>query len=166
MLKNPSPNQANNIAIFSYLLKVVFFQKGLMCLSFLQTGKPNHFPELKFWIIFPSKWLKSFKILAQVNDKVCLFEEMTNASALSEKKPPLPKMRLSVVLEDRYISTNESAAWQWCISGCTMIGWNFYGAVVQYVIWPSFSKTTTASTQSKMYFPSLSVTLKQKYYNG
>ena len=41
------------------LLKVGFSQKGLMRLSFLQTGKPNHFPELKFWILFPSKWLKS-----------------------------------------------------------------------------------------------------------
>ena len=36
-----------------------FFQKGLMRLSFLRTGKPDYFPELKFWIIFPSKWLKS-----------------------------------------------------------------------------------------------------------
>jgi hypothetical protein len=32
---------------------------------------------------------KKFKILAQENNEVCLFEEMTNASALSEKKPPL-----------------------------------------------------------------------------
>ena len=32
---------------------------------------------------------KKFKILAQENIEVCLFEEMTNASALSEKKPPL-----------------------------------------------------------------------------
>ena len=40
-------------------LKVAFSQKGLMRLSFLQTGKPNYFPELKFWILFPSKWLKS-----------------------------------------------------------------------------------------------------------
>ena len=40
-------------------LKVSFSQKGLMHLSFLQTGKPNYFPELKFWILFPSKWLKS-----------------------------------------------------------------------------------------------------------
>ena len=30
------------------LLKVAFSQKGLMRLSFLQTGKPNYFPELKF----------------------------------------------------------------------------------------------------------------------
>ena len=31
-----------------YLIKVAFIQKGLMRLSFLQTGKPNYFPELKF----------------------------------------------------------------------------------------------------------------------
>ena len=30
------------------LLKVVFIQKGLMRLSFLQTDKPNYFPELEF----------------------------------------------------------------------------------------------------------------------
>ena len=29
-----------------------FFQKGLMRLSFLRTGKPDYFPELKFWIFF------------------------------------------------------------------------------------------------------------------
>ena len=29
-------------------IKVAFFQKGLMRLSFLQTGKPDYFPELKF----------------------------------------------------------------------------------------------------------------------
>ena len=29
------------------------------------------------------------KIQAQENNQVCLFGEMTNASALSEKKPPL-----------------------------------------------------------------------------
>ena len=40
-------------------LKVALSQKGLMRLSFLRTGKPNYFPELKFWILFPSKWLKS-----------------------------------------------------------------------------------------------------------
>ena len=33
------------------------------------------------------------KILAQENNQVCLFEEMTNASALSEKKPPLGNAR-------------------------------------------------------------------------
>ena len=44
---------------FSVQLKVAFSQKGLMCLSFLQTGKPNYFPELKFWILFHSKWLKA-----------------------------------------------------------------------------------------------------------
>ena len=36
---------------------------------------------------------KKFKILAQENNEVCLFEEMTNASALSEKKPPLVTLR-------------------------------------------------------------------------
>ena len=35
-------------ANFWALLKVNFSKKGLMHLSFLQTGKPNHFPELKF----------------------------------------------------------------------------------------------------------------------
>ena len=33
-------------------LKVAFSQKVLMCLSFLQTDKPNYFPELKFWFFF------------------------------------------------------------------------------------------------------------------
>ena len=33
---------------FSVQLKVAFSQKGLMRLSFLQTSKPNYFPELKF----------------------------------------------------------------------------------------------------------------------
>ena len=28
-------------------LKVPFIQKGLMCLSFLQTDEPNYFPELE-----------------------------------------------------------------------------------------------------------------------
>ena len=32
---------------------------------------------------------KKIKILAQENNQVCLFEENTNASTLSEKKPPL-----------------------------------------------------------------------------
>ena len=34
---------------------------------------------------------KKIKILAQENNQVRLFEEMMNASALSEKKPPLVK---------------------------------------------------------------------------
>ena len=29
------------------LLKVAFSQKGLICLSFLQTDEPNYFPELE-----------------------------------------------------------------------------------------------------------------------
>ena len=104
-------------------LKVAFPQKGLMRLSFLQTGKPDYFPELKFWIFFLQNgsnhfikgtlsysnaffehseqlhvliWHdlshlegKKFKILAQENNQVCLFEEMTKASALADKKPPL-----------------------------------------------------------------------------
>ena len=43
-------------------LKVAFIQKGLMRLSFLQTDKPNYFPELEFWFFFHSKWLKSCQI--------------------------------------------------------------------------------------------------------
>ena len=40
------------------MLKVTFSQKGLMPSSFVQTDKPNYFPEQEFWILFPSKWLK------------------------------------------------------------------------------------------------------------
>ena len=43
-------------------LKVAFIQKGPMNLSFLQTDKPNYFPELKFWIFSHSKWLKLCQI--------------------------------------------------------------------------------------------------------
>ena len=43
-------------------LKVAFIQKGLMPLSFLQTDKPNYFPELEFDFFFHSKWLKSCQI--------------------------------------------------------------------------------------------------------
>ena len=32
-------------------LKVAFIQKGLMCLSFLQTYEPNYFPKLDFFFI-------------------------------------------------------------------------------------------------------------------
>ena len=35
-----------------YHLKVAFSQKGLMRSSFLQTDKPNYFPELEFWFFF------------------------------------------------------------------------------------------------------------------
>ena len=45
-----------------FVLKVAFSQKGLMRLSFLQTDKPNYFPELEFLFIFHSKWLKSCQI--------------------------------------------------------------------------------------------------------
>ena len=42
-----------NIALtVRYKLKVAFIQKGLMRLSFLQTGKPHYFPELKIWFFF------------------------------------------------------------------------------------------------------------------
>ena len=34
-------------------------------------------------------WIKKNQIIAQENNWVCLLEEMTNASALSEKKPSL-----------------------------------------------------------------------------
>ena len=34
--------------ILVVFVKVAFIQKGLMGLSFLQTGKPHYFPELKF----------------------------------------------------------------------------------------------------------------------
>ena len=34
------------------VLKVAFSQKGLMRYSFLQTDKPNYFPELEFWFFF------------------------------------------------------------------------------------------------------------------
>ena len=45
------------------VLKVAFSQKGLMRSSFLQTDKPNYFPELEFWFFFfHSKWLKSCQI--------------------------------------------------------------------------------------------------------
>ena len=37
---------------------------------------------------------KKIKILAQENNQVCLLEEMTNASALSEKKPPLVDVKM------------------------------------------------------------------------
>ena len=37
---------------------------------------------------------KKIKILAQENNQVWLFGEMTNASALSEKKPPLAMLQL------------------------------------------------------------------------
>ena len=54
------PKKSNEIVVNIYLfLKVALSQKGLRHSSFLQTGKPNYFPELKFWILFPSKWLKS-----------------------------------------------------------------------------------------------------------
>ena len=36
-----------------------------------------------------------FKSQAQENNEVCLFEEMTNASALSEQKPPLGRSALN-----------------------------------------------------------------------
>ena len=36
---------------------------------------------------------KKIKILVQENNQVCLFEEMKNASVVSEKKPPLKKTR-------------------------------------------------------------------------
>ena len=44
----------DNLFAFSYTVhsyKVVFIQKGLMRLSFLQTDKPNYFPELDFLFI-------------------------------------------------------------------------------------------------------------------
>ena len=47
--------QWSEFPIFVHKVKVAFSQKGLMRLSFLQTGKPNYFSELKFWILFPSK---------------------------------------------------------------------------------------------------------------
>ena len=40
---------------------------------------------------------KEFKILAQENSQVCVFEEMTNASALSEKKPPLTRTGINIL---------------------------------------------------------------------
>ena len=43
-----------------FLLKAALIQKWLMGLSFLQTDKPNYFPELEFF--FHSKWLKSCQI--------------------------------------------------------------------------------------------------------
>ena len=43
-------------------INMAFSQKGLMRLSFLQTDKPNYFPELEFWSFFHSKWLKSCQI--------------------------------------------------------------------------------------------------------
>ena len=43
-------------------LKVAFSQKGLMRSSFLQVDKPDYFPELEFWFLFHSKWLKSCQI--------------------------------------------------------------------------------------------------------
>ena len=43
-------------------IKVAFSQKGLMRLSFLQTVKPNYFPELEFWFFFHTKWLKLCQI--------------------------------------------------------------------------------------------------------
>ena len=49
--------------------------------------------QSSFMPLFDMIWAitneKKVKILAQENNQVCLLEEMTNASALSEKKPPL-----------------------------------------------------------------------------
>ena len=43
-------------------VKSTFSQKGVMHLSFLQTGEPNYFPEQEFWFFFHSKGLKSYQI--------------------------------------------------------------------------------------------------------
>ena len=39
--------------------------------------------------------MKKIKILAQEINQVCLFGEMTNATALSEKKPPLEGVQMA-----------------------------------------------------------------------
>ena len=47
--KQENKNKQSRIeTLNSKVVKVAFSQKGLMHLSFLQTGKPNYFPELKF----------------------------------------------------------------------------------------------------------------------
>jgi hypothetical protein len=51
----------------------------------LQTG-PYNFSPLKS---------QNFKIEAQENNEVCLFEEMTNSFTPSEKKPPLVTLKVS-----------------------------------------------------------------------
>ena len=56
---------------------------------------------------------KKIKILAQENNQVCLLEEMTNASALSEIKPPLLECSLikqlwyncGIVSSEIYVNT-------------------------------------------------------------
>ena len=51
------------VSVSAGFVKVAFSQKGLMRSSFLQTDKPNYFPELDFWFfLFHSKWLKSCQI--------------------------------------------------------------------------------------------------------
>ena len=46
MLKSRAAEDAS--VLVSGMVKVAFSQKGLMRLSFLQTDKPNYFPELEF----------------------------------------------------------------------------------------------------------------------
>ena len=93
-----------------FVLKVAFFQKVLMALSFPQTNEPFIFLNLKIWILevfkaaltsqarsscyqtwrnphFLGKFQsRKFKFSSSGKWMVHMFEEMTNASALSEKK--------------------------------------------------------------------------------
>ena len=41
-------NLRNSYVQNRVMLEVAFIQKGLICLSFLQSEKPNYFPELEF----------------------------------------------------------------------------------------------------------------------
>ena len=72
---------------------------------------------------------KKFKLLAQENNQVCLLEEMTNASALSEKKPPLAvsdldnwslltifssfRFRIAIGVSEISISANRTSFQSW-----------------------------------------------------